>query len=68
METNDVIRQTLSDLLKDLSETFSRILRKSKGLGKPYQRLILELVTVTQRSLRTKELREVLNVVSGNVV
>jgi ankyrin repeat domain-containing protein 50 len=36
MKTDDAIRQALADLPKDLSETFSRILRRSEALGKPY--------------------------------
>jgi ankyrin repeat protein/DNA replication protein DnaC len=65
-KTDEAIRQALADLPKDLSETFSRILRKSEGLGKPYQRRILELVTVAHRPLTTEELREALSVVPGD--
>ncbi|KAF7507921.1 hypothetical protein GJ744_009955 [Endocarpon pusillum] len=68
MKTDGAIRQALADLPRDLSETFSRILRKSEGLGKPYQRLILELVTVAHRPLTTEELREALSVVPGDAV
>jgi ankyrin repeat domain-containing protein 50 len=68
MKTDDAIRQALADLPKDLSETFSRILRRSEGLGKPYQRLILELVTVAYRPLTTEELQEALSVVPGDAV
>ena len=68
MKTDDAIRQALADLPKDLSETFSRILRRSEGLGKPYQRLILELVTVAHRPLTTEELREASSVVPGDAV
>jgi ankyrin repeat domain-containing protein 50 len=68
MKTDDAIRQALADLPKDLSETFSRILRRSEGLGKLYQRLILELVTVAYRPLTTGELREALSVVPGDDV
>src|SRR6202000_1467292 len=45
---------------KNLPETFSRVLQKSKG--KPYQRRILELVSVACRPLTTEELREALSV------
>lgn len=66
MKTDDSIRQGLADLPKDLSETFSRILRRSELLGKLYQRRILELVTVARRPLTTEELREALSVVPGD--
>jgi hypothetical protein len=68
METDDAIRQALADLPKDLSETFSRILRRSEGLGNHYQRLILELVIVAHRPLTTEELREALSVAPGNAI
>ncbi|ERF72836.1 hypothetical protein EPUS_04271 [Endocarpon pusillum Z07020] len=68
MKTDGAIRQALADLPRDLSETFSRILRKSEGLGKPYQKLILELVTVAHRPMTTEELREALSVVPGDAV
>ena len=67
-KTDEAIRQALSDLPKDLSETFSRILRRSERLGKPYQRRILELVTVAHRPLTTEEIREALSVVPGDAV
>lgn len=68
METDHAIRQALADLPKDLSETFSRILHKSDRIGKPHQRLILELVIAAQRPLTTGELREALSVVPGDIV
>ena len=68
MKTDNDIRDALADLPKDLSETFSRILRRSEGLGGPYQRRILELVTVARRPLTTEELRETLSVVPGDAV
>ncbi|CZR58343.1 uncharacterized protein PAC_08235 [Phialocephala subalpina] len=66
MKTDDAIRQALVDLPKDLSETFTRILARSEVAGQPYQRRILELVTVAQRPLQVEELREALSVVPGN--
>ena len=66
MKTDDAIRQALADLPKDLSETFSRILRRSEVSGQPYQRRILELVTVARRPLTTEELREALSVAPGD--
>jgi hypothetical protein len=67
MKTDKAIRQALRDLPKDLSETFSRILARSEVVGEPYQRRILELVTVAQRPLQVEELREALSVVPGNI-
>ena len=68
MKTDDAIRLALANLPKDLSETFSRILQRREGLGKPYQRLILELVTIARRPLTTEELREALSVIPGDTV
>lgn len=66
MKTDDAIRQALTDLPKDLSETFSRILRKSEGSGKTYQRRTLELVITALRPLTAEELRDALSVVPGD--
>ena len=66
MKTDDTIRQALRDLPKDLSETFSRILNRSRESGEPYQKRILELVTAAQRPLTAEELREALSVVPGD--
>ncbi|OBT54916.1 hypothetical protein VE04_06568 [Pseudogymnoascus sp. 24MN13] len=68
MKTDDAIRQALINLPKDLSETFSRILRKSEGSGKAYQRRILELVTIARRPLTAEELRDALSVDPGDPV
>ncbi|KFY22245.1 hypothetical protein V493_06729 [Pseudogymnoascus sp. VKM F-4281 (FW-2241)] len=68
MKTDDAIRQALADLPKDLSEVYSRILRKSEGSGKTYQRRTLELVTIAHRPLTAEELRDALGVVPGNAV
>ncbi|KFY58528.1 hypothetical protein V496_06094 [Pseudogymnoascus sp. VKM F-4515 (FW-2607)] len=68
MKTDDAIRQALKDLPKDLSETFSRILQKSEGSGKTYQRRTLELVTIAHRPLTAEELRDALSVVPGDAV
>jgi hypothetical protein len=65
-KTDEAIRQALADLPKDLLEIFSRILRRSEDVGKPYQRRILELVTVARRPLITEELREALSIVPGD--
>ncbi|KAJ6008350.1 NACHT nucleoside triphosphatase [Penicillium herquei] len=67
METDEEIRLALADLPKDLSETFSRILKRSqKRTGRPYQELILEFLLVAQRQLTTEELREALSIVPGS--
>lgn len=68
METDQAIRDALVDLPKDLSETFSRILRRSEGSGKSYQRRILQLVLVAYQPLTGDELREALSVVPGDTV
>jgi ankyrin repeat protein len=64
--TDEAIRQALVDLPKDLSETFSRILRRTKVFEDNYQRRILELIVVARRPLITEELREALSVVPGD--
>jgi hypothetical protein len=68
MRTDAAIRDALADLPKDLPETFSRILQRSQGSGKPYQRPILELITIAHRPLTIEELREALSVVPGDAV
>jgi ankyrin repeat protein len=65
-QTDNAIRHALKDLPKGLSETFSRILQRSKDPGKLYTRRILELVTVARRPLTMEELREGLSVTPGN--
>lgn len=66
-KTDEAIRQSLLDLPKDLSETFFRVLRRSKASGGPYQKLILELITAALRPLTMEELREALSVVPGDI-
>ncbi|OCL01989.1 hypothetical protein AOQ84DRAFT_328059, partial [Glonium stellatum] len=66
MRTDDTIRGALADLPKDLPETFSRILQRSEGFGKNYQRPIPELITVAHRPLTIEELGEALSVVPGD--
>jgi ankyrin repeat protein len=68
MGTDQAIRDALADLPKDLLETFSRILRRSKGLGEYNQRQILQIVTAARRPLTVDELREALSVVPGDTV
>ena len=68
MKSDQEIRDALTDLPKDLSETFSRILKRSDLPGQSYQRRVLELVSIAHRPLTTKELREALSVVPGDTV
>ncbi|KAL8364540.1 hypothetical protein RB595_003698 [Gaeumannomyces hyphopodioides] len=65
-KTDEAIRQTLTDLPKDLSNIYSRILQKSESLGKGYQQKTLKLVIAARRPLTTDELREALSVNPGN--
>jgi len=67
-KSDEAIHQALVDLPKDLPSTFSRILRKSEGSEKHYQRRILELITVACRPLTTEELQEALSVIPGETV
>ena len=66
MKTDDDIRQAIADLPKDLSETYSRILRRVKDLGMNYQKSILELILVAYRPLTMEELRDALSVTPGD--
>ena len=66
MKTDDTIRQALRDLPKDLSETFSRILNRSRGQREPYQKRIFEIVTAAQRPLTAEEIRAAISVVPGD--
>ncbi|KAF3390137.1 hypothetical protein DPV78_011474 [Talaromyces pinophilus] len=66
MNTDDGIRQALANLPKDLSNTFTRILKKHEPNTKPDQRTILEVIAVAQRPLTSEELREVLSITPGD--
>ena len=68
MNTNHYIREALADLPKDLSQTFSRILRKSRGSDRSLQTKIMQLVLAAYRPLTTKELREALSVTPGDAI
>ncbi|KAH8896099.1 hypothetical protein GQ53DRAFT_713812, partial [Thozetella sp. PMI_491] len=65
-KTDEAIRLALRDLPKDLPETFSRVLRRSSGLGKQYQKTILKTIAIAYRPLTTEELREALSVFPGD--
>ncbi|KAE8553987.1 hypothetical protein EYB25_002525 [Talaromyces marneffei] len=66
MKTDLGIRQALDNLPRDLSNTFTRILKKHEQKIKPEQRTVLEILTVAQRPLTSEELREVLSVTPGD--
>ncbi|CAG8228266.1 unnamed protein product [Penicillium olsonii] len=66
LHSDQEIRDALSDLPKDLSETFTRALRADST--NPYQNKILSLLTAAQRPLTVDELREALCVVPGDLV
>jgi ankyrin repeat domain-containing protein 50 len=68
MRTDKEIRAALSDLPKDLTETFTRILKKADNHTKAMQRKILQLVYIAHRPLATSELREALGVTPGDAV
>ena len=68
MKTDLGIRDALADLPRNLSETFSRILRKSGESGNSYQSRILQLTTAADRPLTVGELREALSVIPGDAV
>ncbi|KAF2675922.1 hypothetical protein K458DRAFT_447792 [Lentithecium fluviatile CBS 122367] len=68
MKTDQAIRDALTDLPKDLSETFSRILHNSRGSGQSYQTQILQLILAAYRPLTADELREALSVVPGDTI
>ncbi|OQE11501.1 hypothetical protein PENVUL_c002G10000 [Penicillium vulpinum] len=65
MDSDEEIRQSLADLPKDLSETFSRTLRsKSRNTR---QKEILAILTVAQSPLTLHQLREALSIVPGDL-
>jgi ankyrin repeat protein len=66
MKTDYAIQEALTDLPKDLSETFARILRKSGSSDPALQARTLQLVLAAYRPLTTDELREALSVVPGD--
>ena len=65
-ETDEAVRQALSDLPKDLSQTFLRLMQKPGELGVDRQTRILQLVTAAHRPLTAEDLREALSVAPGN--
>lgn len=66
MQTDDAIRGALVDLPKTLSETYTRILDRSRGQQGSYQRRILDLIAVARRPMTIEELREALSVTPGD--
>ncbi|KAH4244362.1 hypothetical protein HBI46_022850 [Parastagonospora nodorum] len=65
LETDHEIVEALVDLPADLSETYHRILQKSRGKTRMYQNRILQIITSAQRPLDVAEMREVLSVTTG---
>ncbi|KAI9683533.1 MAG: hypothetical protein M1822_006073 [Bathelium mastoideum] len=71
MPTDESIRRALSNLPKDLSETFSRILQKSENIEEAiqrYQKRVMELLITVIRPLSIEELRQALSVVIGDII
>ena len=66
MKTDHDIREALTDLPKNISQTFARILWKSGSLDRPLQAKTLQLVLAACRPLTTSELREALSVTPGD--
>ncbi|MCJ1384352.1 hypothetical protein MMC17_007468 [Xylographa soralifera] len=66
MGSDYAIRQALADLPKDLSEAFSRALRRPERSERTYQRQTFELIIAALRPLTTEEFREALSVVPGD--
>jgi ankyrin repeat protein len=66
MNTDYAIQEALSDLPKDLSETYARVLHRSGSSDPALQAKILQLVLAAQRPLTTDELLEALSVIPGD--
>ncbi|OSS44401.1 hypothetical protein B5807_10865 [Epicoccum nigrum] len=66
MNTDHAIQEALSDLPKDLSETYARVLHKSGSSDPALQAKTLQLVLAARRPLTTDELLEALSVVPGD--
>ena len=66
MNTDHAIQEALSDLPKDLSETYARVLHKSGSSQPALQAKVLQLVLAAQRPLTTDELLEALSVTPGD--
>ena len=67
-KTDQEVRQALSDLPRDLPDTFLRILRRTGKQGKHYQMRTFQIIIAARRPLTTEELREALSVVPGDDV
>ncbi|KAH7401756.1 hypothetical protein DE146DRAFT_779970, partial [Phaeosphaeria sp. MPI-PUGE-AT-0046c] len=66
MKTDYAVKKALTDLPRDLSETFARILQKSGSSDPALQTKTLQLVLAAYRPLTTDELREALSVTPGD--
>ena len=67
-KTDEALRAALECLPKDLSEIFTRVLKKSQDPKQRFQKRTLELLIAAQQLLTTAELREALSVVPGDTV
>jgi hypothetical protein len=65
MQTDAEIVEALGNLPEDLSDTYSRILRKAHGTLGRYQGKIFQLVISAQEPLRIDEIQEALSVTPG---
>ena len=65
-QTDDEIREAITNLPRDLPEMFSRIVEKAGREGRGYQKRIFELIIAARRPLSTDELREALSVTPGD--
>jgi ankyrin repeat protein len=66
VQTDHAIREALTNLPKDLAETFARILKRSGDTDPTLQLKTLQLVLAAYRPLTTEELREALSVTPGD--
>lgn len=66
MQTDQEIRDALSDLPKDLPDIYSTIVGRTQKSPTPYQRRIFETIIAARRPLTTDEMREALSVTAGD--
>ncbi|KAF1958658.1 hypothetical protein CC80DRAFT_558094, partial [Byssothecium circinans] len=66
MQTDQEIREALTELPRDLSETYRRILQKRQKPQSRYQSCIFELIIAAMRPLTLNEMSEALSVTPGD--
>ncbi len=66
LKTDEEISNALSNLPKDLSEIYKKILQRSSLRSTKHESRIFQLITAAQRPLTTEELREALSVQPGD--